>query len=79
MIYHPTIYLPLLLELLISCKFLHFVITFTFLLREDPLTILVGWFSIGIASKENNMENPHKNERQSNHDPAFPLLGIYPK
>ena len=58
-----TIYLPLLLELLLSYKFLHFVITFTFPLREDPLTILVGWFSIGMAAKENNMENPHKNDR----------------
>ena len=41
-----------------------------------PPTPLLG---IGTTTMEKNMEVPQKTENRTIHDPAIPLLGIYPE
>ena len=44
--------------------------------KENPCVLLVGMYT-SAATMENSMEVPQKVKKK--HDPAIPLLGIYPK
>ena len=46
--------------------------------KRNPPTLLVG-MQTGAATLENSMEVPEKIKNRTTHDPAIPLLGIYPK
>ena len=48
---------------------------------NSPVNLSALWvgMQIGVTTLENNMEFPEKWKMELLFDPAFPLLGIYPK